>query len=95
MATARSRRCSVCDIDWPLAEDFKKCKKCKKCGGETWQNDDKPLSWAEAQTLIRHVEEHATNEAQRRDEFEKKQQEFELYYADRAVKEFRAQLEAL
>lgn len=92
MATARSRRCSVCDIDWPLGDMW---KECAKCGGETWQNDDAPLTWDQAKALVSKIEAEATNEAQRRDAFEKNRQDFEIYYAERAVKEFRAELEAL
>lgn len=92
MAQARSWRCSICDIDWPLGDLY---KACKKCGGETWQNDDKAITWEQARALQMQIEQHATNEAQRRDAFEKANEEFERYYADRAVKEFRAELEAL
>jgi hypothetical protein len=83
VVSAKSRRCTGCDVNWP---DTTAYATCPGCGCDTWGAADalymKPLAAAEAKQLAADL----TLSRQRHEEFEQ-------FYADREAKRLRAELD--
>lgn len=52
-STHRSRRCSTCNVHWPLDQDA--YQPCPECGGNTWGSTQEPILNAEALSRKRHA----------------------------------------
>ena len=90
MDAPRSKRCSRCDIDWPLSST----DACGVCGGPTWPCDMAPLSYNEASQL-RNQAAYEKSQAELHEKLMKaKTAEFERYCKQRDEQLLKAELEA-
>lgn len=78
--TTSARRCTGCDVDWPMADPY---KTCPGCGCGTWEaSRTRPLTAEKAKELAADL----TLSRQRHEEFEQ-------FYADREAERLRAELD--
>jgi len=75
-----SRRCSVDDVNWPMAPYY---QTCPICGGKTWMAWNEPALSDEAPGAL--AEEHRSRLTRRA--------QFDLYYEQREEKRIKAEVE--